>query len=794
MVEVFLLKLSNDRYLFNEFPKSADYLNEIEDKDLIKKIIDETKGIINNTQKVLDETKGIINNTQKVLEFNKKANYSPQTIEEISSTDFSKVPKSIFKVIDITNHLRSVNINNSDQEMLSADFSVVLPIEDNFNNEFITLNGYNVYINDFFIIKLNNKEVFYGFVDSISISATVDSNVICNIRLYSYTKLLKTSSFVVSEALLNKIYTDFNNNENQIKTSKEFFANIQNLTVWSDIFQDKTVMEIIRYILKYKLFCTDTLNFNFENFLNTSSKYLEQNMVIPSFYVLFCMHYVKNGFNIIQTDMDIHIKPYLNLLSNGIPMTDSIYKTPYDVIGDVCNNLLLEFFEDFGNTLIIREKYYFNKNQQLDEKIKQEKSKIIREEYYFNKNQPIYPKIGILNYLSGVEISNYNNYNSNIFVTTFVEDLIGQLSEYINGVFYDHLSIYKNNFIYNNETYVSPYNRSYGSLSAISKYKYKIGLAENSSSFNLSFLFPIDYEFELCSPNKIYHLFGDTIYLSKYNIFIYPKNVSISINVDENIGYSLSGSVFCFDPALFEMLNKIMNFFYSKNFIYNSEQISTNNPASKEFISMVKGFINKNGLSIFINSDKIFMKVLEEYKGFKISVNKNVAPFFTALTRIDLKENNIKKLKELYKDFLNKKIILSVGDEVVLDKTISNPEKANDSKDVTFYHNKIVLNKTYETTIEEYLKGVFFVERNNVTMKDEYVSLFYKIDTDFRQILVTNEISYDSFKEDLFYKIKKRNIFKNERIELIDLINQLINVTNEKKDSGNKIKKDITKR
>lgn len=756
MVEVFLLKLSNDRYLFNEFPKSADYLNEIEDKDLIKKIIDETKGIINNTK--------------KVLEFNKKANYSPQTIEEISSTDFSKVPKSIFKVIDITNHLRSVNINNSDQEMLSADFSVVLPIEDNFNNEFITLNGYNVYINDFFIIKLNNKEVFYGFVDSISISATVDSNVICNIRLYSYTKLLKTSSFVVSEALLNKIYTDFNNNENQIKTSKEFFANIQNLTVWSDIFQDKTVMEIIRYILKYKLFCTDTLNFNFENFLNISSKYLEQNMVIPSFYVLFCMHYVKNGFNIIQTDMDIHIKPYLNLLSNGIPMTDSIYKTPYDVIGDVCNNLLLEFFEDFGNTLIIREKYYFN------------------------KNQPIYPKIGILNYLSGVEISNYNNYNSNIFVTTFVEDLIGQLSEYINGVFYDHLSIYKNNFIYNNETYVSPYNRSYGSLSAISKYKYKIGLAENSSSFNLSFLFPIDYEFELCSPNKIYHLFGDTIYLSKYNIFIYPKNVSISINVDENIGYSLSGSVFCFDPALFEMLNKIMNFFYSKNFIYNSEQISTNNPASKEFISMVKGFINKNGLSIFINSDKIFMKVLEEYKSFKISVNKNVAPFFTTLTSIDLKENNIKKLKELYKDFLNKKIILSAGDEVVLDKTISNPEKANDSKDVTFYHNKIVLNKTYEITIEEYLKGVFFVERNNVTMKDEYVSLFYKIDTYFRQILVTNEISSDSFNEDLFYKIKNGNIFKNRRIELIDLINQLINVTNEKKDSGNKIKKDITKR
>lgn len=756
MVEVFLLKLSNDRYLFNEFPKSADYLNEIEDKDLIKKIIDETKGIINNTQ--------------KVLEFNKKANYSPQTIEEISSTDFSKVPKSIFKVIDITNHLRSVNINNSDQEMLSADFSVVLPIEDNFNNEFITLNGYNVYINDFFIIKLNNKEVFYGFVDSISISATVDSNVICNIRLYSYTKLLKTSSFVVSEALLNKIYTDFNNNENQIKTSKEFFANIQNLTVWSDIFQDKTVMEIIRYILKYKLFCTDTLNFNFKNFLNISSKYLEQNMVIPSFYVLFCMHYVKNGFNIIQTDMDIHIKPYLNLLSNGIPMTDSIYKTPYDVIGDVCNNLLLEFFEDFGNTLIIREKYYFN------------------------KNQPIYPKIGILNYLSGVEISNYNNYNSNIFVTTFVEDLIGQLSEYINGVFYDHLSIYKNNFIYNNETYVSPYNRSYGSLSAISKYKYKIGLAENSSSFNLSFLFPIDYEFELCSPNKIYHLFGDTIYLSKYNIFIYPKNVSISINVDENIGYSLSGSVFCFDPALFEMLNKIMNFFYSKNFIYNSEQISTNNPASKEFISMVKGFINKNGLSIFINSDKIFMKVLEEYERFKISVNKNVAPFFTYLTSIDLKENNIKKLKELYKDFLNKKIILSAGDEVVLDKTISNPEKANDSKDVTFYHNKIVLNKTYEITIEEYLKGVFFVERNNVTMKDEYVSLFYKIDTYFRQILVTNEISSDSFKEDLFYKIKNGNIFKNRRIELIDLINQLINITNEKKDSGNKIKKDITKR
>lgn len=756
MVEVFLLKLSNDRYLFNEFPKSADYLNEIEDKDLIKKIIDETKGIINNTK--------------KVLEFNKKANYSPQTIEEISSTDFSKVPKSIFKVIDITNHLRSVNINNSDQEMLSADFSVVLPIEDNFNNEFITLNGYNVYINDFFIIKLNNKEVFYGFVDSISISATVDSNVICNIRLYSYTKLLKTSSFVVSEALLNKIYTDFNNNENQIKTSKEFFANIQNLTVWSDIFQDKTVMEIIRYILKYKLFCTDTLNFNFENFLNISSKYLEQNMVIPSFYVLFCMHYVKNGFNIIQTDMDIHIKPYLNLLSNGIPMTDSIYKTPYDVIGDVCNNLLLEFFEDFGNTLIIREKYYFN------------------------KNQPIYPKIGILNYLFGVEISNYNNYNSNIFVTTFVEDLIGQLSEYINGVFYDHLSIYKNNFIYNNETYVSPYNRSYGSLSAISKYKYKIGLAENSSSFNLSFLFPIDYEFELCSPNKIYHLFGDTIYLSKYNIFIYPKNVSISINVDENIGYSLSGSVFCFDPALFEMLNKIMNFFYSKNFIYNSEQISTNNPASKEFISMVKGFINKNGLSIFINSDKIFMKVLEEYKSFKISVNKNVAPFFTTLTSIDLKENNIKKLKELYKDFLNKKIILSAGDEVVLDKTISNPEKANDSKDVTFYHNKIVLNKTYEITIEEYLKGVFFVERNNVTMKDEYVSLFYKIDTYFRQILVTNEISSDSFNEDLFYKIKNGNIFKNRRIELIDLINQLINVTNEKKDSGNKIKKDITKR
>ena len=273
--------------------------------------------------------------------------------------------------------------------------------------------------------------------------------------------------------------------------------------------------------------------------------------------------------------------------------------------------------------------------------------------------------------------------------------------------------------------------------------------------------------------------------ISEKMIFICPSNINILIVNEDYIlkNKYLRREEYNDKPLI--LIDDVINYYFCLT-KYSYDYLLKNN-IDKSKLLLLNGFIDAN----FIKSNKLFNNI----------INKNINKQKYILYEIDIYsfQNNIILLEVWLKYFINWSINLIIKYNyekesiISLFKEKSNIKKLDDNK-IYFYKNIIVFNNN--KYLKKYYKNIELVIVNNSNYNLLYKLYEYiihekyiiSIDNDITRELITKDQLMKNFNAENLYnilnkyfqlkEIKKNNIIKNNKLNLINKSNNTKNILN----------------